>query len=89
MASSTLTSKGQVTIPKEIRERLGLRIGARLVFETNDRGEIVVHADESSGLESLFGLLHHLAPRRPVTVKQMHQAVRRRAAAKALSAARA
>jgi AbrB family looped-hinge helix DNA binding protein len=30
---STLTSKAQTTIPREIRERLGLRAGDRLVYE--------------------------------------------------------
>ena len=32
MADTTLTSKGQTTIPKEIRERLGLEAGDKLSF---------------------------------------------------------
>jgi len=32
MAKSKITSKGQVTIPKEVRERLGLRPGDELEF---------------------------------------------------------
>ena len=33
MASSTLTSKGQITIPREVRDHLGLREGDRVVFQ--------------------------------------------------------
>ena len=34
MATSTLSSEGQVTIPKEIRERLGLQQGDKVEFVT-------------------------------------------------------
>jgi antitoxin PrlF len=39
-----LTSKGQVTIPKHIREKLGVGPGDRVTFAANDKGEVVVHA---------------------------------------------
>src|SRR6185369_10560541 len=38
MAASTLTSKGQVTIPKEVRDRLGLTEGDRLEFVFDEQG---------------------------------------------------
>ncbi|MEA2564192.1 MAG: prlF antitoxin for toxin YhaV toxin [Acidobacteriota bacterium] len=41
MSASTLTSKGQVTIPKEVRERLGLKEGDRLVFRFDDEGNLL------------------------------------------------
>jgi len=33
MSRATLTSKGQLTVPKAVRERLGLKSGDRVVFE--------------------------------------------------------
>jgi len=39
---TTLTSKGQATIPKHIRDSLGLKPGSKLVFDLNDQGEIVL-----------------------------------------------
>ena len=40
--STTLTSKGQVTIPKPVREHLGLKTGASVSFELNAAGEVVL-----------------------------------------------
>ena len=36
MAKTRITSKGQVTIPKEVRQRLGLRLGVELEFIEED-----------------------------------------------------
>lgn len=41
--STTLTSKGQVTIPKQIRDALGLAPGSTIDFAVNRHGEVVIH----------------------------------------------
>jgi antitoxin PrlF len=41
--STTLTSKGQVTIPKRIRDALQLLPGASVQFSVNAGGEVVLH----------------------------------------------
>jgi len=46
--STTLTIKGQVTIPKQIRESLGLKPGARLDFAVNRDGDVVLHRTEAA-----------------------------------------
>jgi AbrB family looped-hinge helix DNA binding protein len=45
-----MTSKGQLTVPKDIREDLGLGPGSAAGFEKNERGEVVlVNLDKRSG----------------------------------------
>ena len=41
--STTLTSKGQVTIPKQIRDALNLAPGCAVDFAVNRDGEVVIH----------------------------------------------
>jgi AbrB family looped-hinge helix DNA binding protein len=40
--ASNVTSKGQVTIPKKVRERLGIEAGSAVAFELTDAGEVVL-----------------------------------------------
>jgi antitoxin PrlF len=40
--STTLTVKGQITIPKSIRDALGLKPGAQVDFAVNDQGDVVL-----------------------------------------------
>jgi AbrB family looped-hinge helix DNA binding protein len=75
MPTSTLTSKGQTTIPKEIRERLNLQPGDRLEFVVDDDGRVVVLPATVDAAE-LVGILR--PPSRPVTVEAMNQAIRKR-----------
>ncbi|MCP4590565.1 MAG: hypothetical protein GY842_07465 [bacterium] len=52
MATSKLTSQGQVTIPFEIRERLGLATGVRFRFDIDDDGKIVLIPEKSASEEA-------------------------------------
>ena len=45
--STTLTSKGQVTIPKHIRDALNLAPGCTLDFAVNGDGEVVIHKTDA------------------------------------------
>ena len=56
MHSATMTSKGQMTVPKPIRDRLRLAAGDQVDFVVNERGEIVVRA-ATSDVKELKGLL--------------------------------
>lgn len=76
MPTAVLTSKGQVTIPLAVREKLGLDTGDRVEFIDLGNGQFaLMPATEEVG--ALKGVLHR--PARPVTVDDMNRAIRRRA----------
>lgn len=56
---TTLTVKGQVTIPKQIRDALGLTPGSAVDFAVNRDGEVVLH--KAAGLR---GKTHKTPPDR-------------------------
>lgn len=47
--ATTLTSKGQVTIPKRIRDAMQLEPGASVEFSVNAAGEVVLHPARTAG----------------------------------------
>lgn len=63
MSDATLTSKGQVTIPADIRKAMGLQAGERVVFTRLDDGTTVMRAKTRSAME-LKGLLKDAAEAR-------------------------
>ena len=43
---ATMTAKGQITLPKAVRQALGVDVGAKVAFELHEDGQVVVsHAD--------------------------------------------
>jgi antitoxin PrlF len=70
-----LTSKGQVTIPLEVRERLGLQTGDRLLFVVSEEGRVQLAKVQHHTLDDVVGLLGR--PPRRVTPAQMDAAIRR------------
>ena len=68
MAEAVVTSKGQITIPVEVRQELGLRAGDRVVFTTMPDGTTVMRAKTRS-LQDLVGMLK--TKRRKVPVKAL------------------
>jgi antitoxin PrlF len=49
---TTITRKGQVTIPKHIRDSLRLAPGSRLVFDVNAEGELVLRKSRQTDADS-------------------------------------
>ena len=78
MSTATVTSKGQITIPKEVRERLGLRAGHQIRFEFADDGTLIVRP-KTVALMSLAGSLKR--PGKGATLEDIEEGVRQGAAA--------
>lgn len=59
--TSTLTSKGQITLPKPIRQALGVDSGQKVLFRLNDDGQITLsRADASHEDPAILGFLSML-----------------------------
>jgi AbrB family looped-hinge helix DNA binding protein len=70
---STLTTKGQITIPKAVRERLNLEAGDKVYFDVRDDGSVVMVA-RNEPLDGLFGALAARKGRKPLTIDEMNPA---------------
>lgn len=77
MPMATVTSKGQITLPKEIRDALGVSPGDRVEFVRDDTGRVLVRPIKTSILD-LMGILK---PRvKGVTIGQINETIRKRGA---------
>ena len=70
--TSTVTTKGQVTIPVEARRKLGIGPGTRLEFVVTDEGTLLV-IPRSGSVRDLKGMVAR--PRKPLTIEDMQQAI--------------
>jgi len=77
MPASTLTTKGQVTIPVQVRQALGLDAGDRIEFVEVAKGQFAIMAATAS-LRNLKGSISKTA--RPVSIEEMNAAIARQGA---------
>jgi antitoxin PrlF len=70
--TTAITSKGQITLPKAIRDKLGVKPGDRVTFREQADGRIVVEA-ATVDLLSLCGVIKPKV--RGVTVEDMNEAI--------------
>jgi len=77
LATATMTSKGQVTIPKPVRAALGIDSGDRIEFVEVEKGQFVIVAATRS-VQELNGRFRGRRSK-PVTIEEMNAAIARRA----------
>jgi antitoxin PrlF len=72
---TTLTSKGQTTIPHDVRAYLGLHTGDKLEFLIDASGDVILkpHTTDAKELKSLLP-----KTKRKVSVEQMNAAIKKR-----------
>ena len=76
MPTATVTSKGQVTLPKKVREALKIKPGDQIDFVLGAEGGVSVRAGHFD-VRDLKGLLHRPG-RRAVSLEAIEEAVARR-----------
>lgn len=75
MTTAVLTSKGQITIPLPVRNKLGVEAGDRIEFVELGNGQfgIVAATEDISSLKGIVG-----KPKAPVTIEGMSRAITKR-----------
>ncbi|MGR9172120.1 type II toxin-antitoxin system PrlF family antitoxin [Rhizobium sp. KDH_Rht_773_N] len=77
---STITEKGQVTIPKPVREALGLGYGGRVAFYVDENRHVSIEkvldeADDDPVIDSFLGFLADDMQRHPDRIREFPQAL--------------
>jgi AbrB family looped-hinge helix DNA binding protein len=87
MATAAVTSKGQITIPLEVRKKLGLKPGDRVRFIEGEHGEYILKPREESAepkaefvfkprtgtIMDMLGCIHWTG--KPVTIEEMNETI--------------
>lgn len=76
MALATITTKGQVTIPKSVRDSLMLNTGDKIEFVVTDKREALIRP-VSKKVDEVFGILNKPG-RITVSVEEMDATIRQR-----------
>ena len=78
MTISTLTSKGQVTLPKEIRRRLHLEAGEKIDFRMDEETGTALLIPLNKRVDDVFGMLRRKNRKRPMTAEEIDIALRKK-----------
>ncbi len=73
MATATMTSKGQITVPREVREDLGLVAGSKVMFVKLGPRDYRIVA-RTGRIEDLAGILHRPG-QRPLTIEEINEGI--------------
>jgi AbrB family looped-hinge helix DNA binding protein len=75
MYTSTLTTKGQITLPKALRDALRLHSGDKIIFENQGNGNVILKTCKATDVKILRGFLKYHGP--AVSVEDMRDAIAR------------
>jgi len=72
MTTATISSKGQITIPKKIRDRHHLKPGDKIEFLEDAQGVVTIWP-VTQNITKLKGMI--AKPEKPVSIKEMNKAI--------------
>lgn len=76
MSEATLTSKGQITIPKDVRDRLGIGAGDRVEFVEIESG-VFKFVPATNDISALKGIISK--PKKTISLQAMDDAIKNKA----------
>ncbi|MDQ2859310.1 MAG: AbrB/MazE/SpoVT family DNA-binding domain-containing protein [Pseudomonadota bacterium] len=79
MTTATMTSKGQITVPADVRARFHLTAGTKIDFAAGQAGEIVMRP-KTGDIRELRGIVKHDGP--PVSIEDMNIGIGKAVAAR-------
>lgn len=74
MSLSTVTTKGQVTIPKDIRESMVIDAGDKIEFIINAQNDVVIKPITKKAID-VFGQLSQYKKDKPLSIEEMNEAI--------------
>ena len=77
MRQAKLTSKGQITIPKSIRDYLKLHTGDQVQFIIDRTGKVVLTA-KTIDITEVVGMFNYKATKKKTTIRDMDEAIAKR-----------
>ncbi len=77
MPEATVTSKGQITIPKAVRESLKLQAGDKVEFIIGEGGQVLITPVKMS-VKEVYGILHRPG-QSVVSIEEMDSVIKKRA----------
>lgn len=82
MPTATITSKGQITIPIEVRKKLGLKAGDRINFFEDEEGKYMFQPKTGSimDMQGILKRMGYVPEGFSVSIEEMNQAILNRAA---------
>jgi antitoxin PrlF len=78
MSVATLTSKGQLTLPKDVRMKLHLEAGEKIAFRVDEATGSAVMFPMNKTVNEVFGILKTVGQEKPKSIEAMNNAVRER-----------
>jgi antitoxin PrlF len=75
MSLATITSKGQVTLPKEMRRKLHLEAGEKIDFRVDEERGTATLVPVNKHVEDVFGLMRR-KQNKHVTIEDMDKAIK-------------
>lgn len=78
MSVATLTSKGQLTLPKDVRVKLHLEAGEKIAFRVDEATGSAVMFPMNKTVDEVFGILKPSGQVKPKSVEEMNNAFRER-----------
>jgi len=76
MSVATLTSKGQLTLPKDVRTRLHLEAGEKVAFRVDEATGSAVMFPMNKTVDEVFGILKASGHAKPKSLEAMNEAIR-------------